>query len=279
MGSKVSFKKYLLLFLGSVSLLVSSSCTSDSQSDYEEEIIESVEFKISIEKTVFSVDEIVSLDVVSEEIMKNVCVVLNNSDSLRNCQLGLTNEGVGTTKTINMSFIAPGDQIIAVQVENLDGAITEKQLEISVVTDNSLAIKVVRLTSFKNINESWDPEFPDTDENRLADLKFVFRKKAVGISFDGYENYFAPGHLSDVLENQGNLEWNLSDEPMYLKPDRELFFSLVDVDGDLQIQDILQGPPSEISFPLGEFQEEKPAVITLERPELELSLELEVEWF
>ena len=66
---------------------------------------------------------------------------------------------------------------------------------------------------------------------------------------------------------------------MYIKPDRELFFSLVDVDGDLQIQDILQGPPSEISFPLGEFQEEKPAVITLERPELELSLELEVEWF
>ena len=82
-----------------------------------------------------------------------------------------------------------------------------------------------------------------------------------------------------MLENQGNLEWNLSDAPMYIKPDGELFFSLVDVDGDLQMQDILQGPPSEISFPLGEFQEGKPTIITLERPELELSIELEVEWF
>ncbi|WP_419213487.1 hypothetical protein ACNR9Q_04855 [Maribacter sp. X9] len=82
------------------------------------------------------------------------------------------------------------------------------------------------------------------------------------ISFDGFEHYFAFGHLSEVLENQGSLECNLLDELMYIKADGELFFSLVDVDEDLRIQDILQGPPSEISFLLGEFQEKKPAVIT-----------------
>ena len=81
------------------------------------------------------------------------------------------------------------------------------------------------------------------------------------ISFDGFENYFASVHLSEVLENQGNLEWNLLDEPMYIKPDGELFFSLVDVDEDLRIQDILQGPPSKYLFFWGNFKRKNPLLL------------------
>ncbi len=88
-------------------------------------------------------------------------------------------------------------------------------------------IKAIVVDSFKNINGSWDPEYTNDNINRLADLKFLLRKKFISTSFYGkLESSTQNWYFSELLENQGNLTWDLNDKSLYIDPNSRFSFDL-----------------------------------------------------
>ncbi len=281
MTNSMIVKKFLKLgtllpnFIGILILLV-ISCSKDSE--FQEEVMDSLEVFIDIEKLTYGVDEQISFTVSSNpnENLKTVCY--SAFENIEACYSGLTDESIGTVHTINLGYRSPGIRKIAVELINNEGLIGTKEIEVRIIPQNSIKINKMKLVSFIDINYSWDPEYPENDENRLADLRFSLRKVGAGYGINETNYYIGDWILSDILENQGNLEWDLSNEEYFIGLDNRIFFSLADIDPGPLAQDILFGPPYELEFDFQEFQLEKPDQLRFQYPDLEIDFILEVEW-
>jgi hypothetical protein len=146
------------------------------------------------------------------------------------------------------------------------------------VRNNTLRIKAVQIVSFKNINQTWDPEFANSDPERLADLIFAFTKnRFVGLTQMGYR--YDLWHKSTIIQNQGTMSWDLTGANLYMNPTKILKFSLADYDGLLQLESLIGDPGSstkDIDF--SPYMVSKPSAITFTYPDINLQFIVSVYW-
>ena len=132
------------------------------------------------------------------------------------------------------------------------------------------------VNDFYDKGTTWDPEFSNTDPNRLADVSFSLSKPHIDL-FSG-QRFKALWYKSTVKENQGDLNWNLSQENLYVNPNALIHFGLADDDGGGVGQDLLLGPPFEKDINLSQYSNTQPSNITLEDSSINLEVSFGLEW-
>jgi len=242
----------------------SSDDSSEAESNFSIELTPSDGNEVAI-------DQIFSIEVNANEDLKYIWPSFDNFTSSG------YGSSSGTPHTLYYALDDLGEKTISVRAKNEKEEVSEKQIVVNVVRGQAIKITGLQLISFQNIHGTFDPEYAETDPNRLADLAFAFSKHQIG-------NGMTPDYgirlwyRSAILENQGNLTWDISPENLYMKPDQHLYFSLGEVDGELEAANLLGGsvPYKELSF--AAYLATKPSSISYSFPEIGLEFTLFIEW-
>jgi hypothetical protein len=243
-------------------------CSSDSPSVKESTFnIELVPSTINV-----SVDEPFTITVNASEKMQTMGASLDNFTTTSPANLGF-----GNSYVLHFNFDSLGQKTILVRATNGQNEIAEKKIVVTVTRGNAIKITGMKVVSFYNINQTWDPEFGANDPNRLADVFFSLSKSRLNTN---YESAYAirKWYVSSVKENQGNLTWDLGASELYIKKDGILRFGLVDEDTPPLGQDLLKGPPDFRDISFADYLNDKPNSITYSFPEINLQFILSVEW-
>lgn len=259
--------KKLIYFLFVSFLMV--NCSSESNENDNSNLFS---INLTPSATNVVVDQAFTITVSANEEIKELWVSTDNFATG-----GYAQRQFGTSYVLNFNFDTLGQKTISVRARNQNNVVSEKQVVITVSRGNALKINGVQVISFYGINTTYDPEFPATNPNHLADLRFGLSKNKLGNPLD---NIYSPAYwyLSSVIENQGSMIWDCSNDNLYLNPNAPLKFGLVDIDNGIAGADLLNGPPDyrEISF--SNYLVTKPTTITYIFPEINLEFKVFVEW-
>jgi hypothetical protein len=252
-----------------VLLFLIISCSSESN---ENENNNSFSINLTPSATSIVVDQAFTITVSATEEIKELWISTDNFATG-----GYAQRQFGTSYVLHFNFDTLGQKTISVRARNQNNVVSEKQVVISVSRGNALKINGVQVISFYGINTTYDSEFPATNPNHLADLRFGFSKIKLGNPLD---NIYSPAYwyLSSIIENQGTMTWDCSNANLYLNPNATLKFGMADIDNGIAGADLLNGSPDyrEISF--SNYLITKPTTITYTFPEINLEFKLFVEW-
>ncbi len=258
-------KKAILL----LSSLLLFCCSSEVQNTTQNS------FKINAvpSSTVVNVDQEFTITLSSTENMTGILYSFDNFSTER----GLYSS-FGTTKTLKFNLDKLGINTIYLKAVNASNISSEiKVIPITVIRGNAIKILGLQVVSFNGINTSWDPEFPVSDPNHLADVFFGFNKASINSPFaDGYN--YRNWYTSTVKQNQGDLTWSFATENLYIQPERTVRMGLVDQDTPPLGQDLMNGPPDYRDFNFSSYSSTKPTTITFTYPEINLEFVLTIEW-
>ena len=148
---------------------------------------------------------------------------------------------------------------------------------INVTHGNALKIAGMQVTSFDNINNTWDPEYAPTDVNRLADVYFGFNTGQLSNCFDN-TTISKLWYKSTIKQNQGDLTWDLASANLYINPNRDITFGLVDQDTPPLGQSLIPNLPDYRIISFANYLSTKPTTITYSFPDANLSFIMTVEW-
>ncbi len=249
--------------------LITNCGSSDSNDDSVES---NFEIELFYTETV-SIDELVELTIVGNEGFREVKASLDDSFDNSSGTLFFEPE---TTHVRYFTFDKLGINTLYIKAFNEGGIASVKELNVNVVRGNSLKINAVEIVSFSNIDNTWDEEFAETDINRLADVFFIIRKSRAFFS-DGEYNFTGNWHRSHVIENQGDLTWDLSEEEMYVGSGFPLNFLTADMDEDGLVGDLMLGREYNY-FGFNEFDGVQPETFTFNFPDIDLEFIITVEW-
>lgn len=252
-------------------ILLNFAIACGGSSDDDSPIIKD-DFTISVtaQKSTVSIDEVVPITIVANRVINEVEYSL---DDFKTATGKSTNFGNSTTVYLNTCTL--GTKQISIKIKDVENNTASKTITITVEKGNAVQLKSLLVNSFYNINQSWDPEFPASDPNRLADVAFALLKPQVGV-FSGQMSQQI-WFKSSVKQNQGDLNWNLVSENLYVNPNTVLKFSLADDDG-VYAQDLMLGPPFESDIDLNNYYTSKPDPINLKEPAINLDFDLGVVW-
>lgn len=246
-----------------------ASCSSDSN---ENDSNNSFAINLTPSSTSVVVDQAFTISLGANEEIKELWVSTDNFATG-----GYAQRQFGTSYVLNFNFDTLGQKTISVRAKNQNNVVSEKKVVISVSRGNAIKINGLQVISFYGINTSYDPEFPTSNPNHLADLRFGFSKNKLSNPLD---NIYSPTYwyLSSIIENQGSMTWDCSNDNLYLNPNASLKFGLADMDNGIAGADLLNGPPDyrEISF--ASYLVSKPTTITYTFPEINLEFKVFVEW-
>jgi hypothetical protein len=217
------------------------------------------------------IDEMIMVSVSADEAISSIEVSTDNFVTNYNQQ-----SNFGTNTLLYLSFDTLGNKTISVRAKNTNGDEATKTLNVNISRGNAIKIEQLQVVSFYDINNTWDPEFGDTDTNRLADVKFALLKPKVNV-FNNSVN-ISNWYESSIKQNQGDLTWDLSSANLYLNPNLSLRLGLGDDDGNGVGQDLLLGPPFDREITFEEYIATKPNTITLSDPSINLEIELTLNW-
>lgn len=190
---------------------------------------------------------------------------------------GYAVQNFGNNFTCNFNFDTLGQKTISVRAKNQNNVLSEKQIIVNVTRGNAIKINGLQVISFSGIDTTFDNEFPTSNPNHLADLRFGFAKNKIGNSFNN--NYsFVSWYVSSVIENQGTMTWDCSNSNLYINPNATLRFGLADIDNGIAGADLLNGPPDYREINFSNFLVTKPTTITYSFPEINLEFKLFIEW-
>lgn len=262
--------KYKLLFFCSLIVLITNCSSSDSNDDTVES---NFEIELFYPETV-SIDELVEVTIVGNEDLKSA--EASNDASFDN------NTGISFLLELQPSIVRYftfdklGLNTVYIRGYNADGIVSVKELNVNVVRGNAIKINAIEIVSFSGINNTWDDEFAETDINRLADVFFLLRKTKAFFS-DGAYNFNRDWFRSEVLENQGDLTWDLSDEALFVGPGFPVNFLAADMDDEGYVGDLMLGR-YYYSIGFSEDEGSQPETFTFNFPDIDLELLVSVEW-
>lgn len=255
------------IFTQLIILLVVIGCSSDSNSS----------------KSIFSVDLVPSVTNVA--IDQAFSVTINANESIKYLWVSTDNfatggfaiQNFGTNYMLHFNFDSLGQKTISVRAKNQNNEVSEKQIVVTVTRGNTIKILGVQVVSFYGINSVYDSEFPASNSESLADLKFGLSKLSLhtSIANDYSWRYW---YQSLIIPNQGTMTWDCSSVNLYIDPSKSLRFGLVDIDNGIAGADLLNGPPDYREINFSNFVVTKPTTITYSFPEINLEFKVFVEW-
>lgn len=258
------------IFLILVLSFVITNCSSDSNENDNYE--NSFSITLTASPTNVAIDQAFTITVSAAEEIKELWVSTDNFITG-----GYSQRQFGTSYILNFNFDTLGQKTISVRAKNQNNVVSEKQVIISVSRGNALKINGLQVISFYGINTTYDPEFPATNPNHLADLRFGFSKIKLGNPLDN--NYSSSlWYLSSLIENQGSMTWNCSNDNLYLSPNATLKFGLADIDNGIAGADLLNGPPDYRELSFSNYLVTKPTTLTYTYADINLEFKLFVEW-
>lgn len=261
------------LILIALVITLSACSSSDNSTDPNNNNGSTFSFELSANATAI-IDEVIPVGITGNE---NIMTLQASLDNFQTTILDRTEgNGFGTTTSLYFNFDKLGSKTISIKAINNKGDVMTKTIDVLVSRGSAVKITAVKVVSFSNIDNSWDPEFPSTDINRLADVGFLLRKPKVGITENIFN--FQDWFRSPIKENQGDLIWDVSSNDLFLNPQFSLFYSIADVDGGGVGQDLMLGPPFERELTFQEHIATKPSTITLKVLEIDLEVEFTLEW-
>ena len=251
-----------------VLLVNCSSNNSDNSSTFSINLVPSATNAV--------VDQEFSLTINANETITGLWASTNNFATG-----GYAYETFGSTYVLRYNFDTLGQKIISIRCQNQNNDVSEKKITINVTRGYAIKILGVQIVSFSGINTVFDPEYPATNPESLADLRFGFSKILIGSPYqvsNGSQYNWRNWYQSQIIPNQGNMSWDCSTANLYIDPSRNLRFGLSDIDNGIGGADLLNGPPDyrEISF--SNYLITKPTTITYSFPEINLEFKVLVEW-
>jgi len=229
--------------------------------------------------------ELVS-SVVQTHIDEEFTVTVNASEAMKELEISYDNfvtiagnlyTDFGTSKTLTFNFDDLGSKTIYIKAFNAANQSIVKSVVIKVNRGNAVKITGIQVVSFNNINGTWDPEYPVSNPNHLADVFFGLNKTKLNNSFE--ESYsFKTWYTSLVKENQGDLTWNIGNEGLYINPMKTIRLGVIDQDTPPLGQNLLNSIQDYKDFSLSAYTMTKPNSITFSYPEINLEFILQVEW-
>jgi hypothetical protein len=258
-------KKLIYIYLATIIVACGGSSNEDSPI-----IKDNFTVNVTTQKTTVNIDEVVSVTLNASENISAIDVSTDNFET--EATVLPTNT---KNSTLYFKFNSLGSKTINIKSTNSTGELVEKSIVIDVVRGNAIKINSVKVVSFYNINQTWDNEYADTDVNRLADVFFILLKPEVNLTTGDFSS--KNWYQSTVKQNQGDLTWDLTSENLYIDPNLSILVGLADDDGTYK-EDLLMGPPSEREINLSDYLSTKPTTIKYTVPEINLDMELNVEW-
>ncbi len=256
-------------------LAVLFSCSS-SDNDTLEPQEEPITLELVAVNNIVGIDEVATFQVKTNKPFGSIT---HSTDNFTNATTISKNAGdsFGTSLTLYVNTANIGVITYSIRVRDAvdDQITTTNTISFTVEKGNALHIKEVLVNNFYDKDATWDPEFSDTDPNRLADVFFALSKPHIDI-FTGQLTKRL-WYTSDIKENQGDLLWNLSQENLYINPNGFLILGLADDDGNF-VQDLLLGPPTEREISLSQYSTTQPTRITLEDTSINLDLDFGLVW-
>jgi hypothetical protein len=165
---------------------------------------------------------------------------------------------------------------VKLEFTSVSGKKTTKILSFDVTRGNAVKVIGFNINSFYNMNGTWDEEYAENDPNRLADIIFALRKLG-NTHFSNSTPAMRHWYLSPVYPNQQQLEWDLSQEELYISERSMIEFGIGDDDGNGIGQDLARSS-QELIIRLNDYRDTKPAEINLNNEEYGYDITFELEW-
>ena len=266
-------KSYIFIF--SILLLtITISCSSDS----EEEESNPFDLRVEIEKLSYGVDELVDFDIISEVDLSRIEVGID----ILNDRIGQSSRftsGQNLGKEFEHSYILTtvGPRKIYVVATDLEGRQSRFEFDIEVGLSNTVKINSISINSFEGFGATYDDEFPESDENRLADLYVFTEKKYRNVRLNQPNSYDSDWFVTEVFENESNRSWDVSQENYIIGDKTPFKFWLYD-DDSVTFSEIMFSPRGYLIFDFSEYIETKPNQVVFEDESLSLEIVFDVQW-
>jgi len=244
------------------------ACSSSDDSDQS-----SFQVTVTQDLTTTVIDEVVTLTATASDTISSISFSLDGGETFPS-EFG--SSSITDTANLYVDFDALGENTVIFRVKSRTGVIVDTPVSIMVERGDAVKLESVQLNSFFNINETWDNEFSSGDPNRLADVFFVFLKPSLN-PYTG-ERTSRLWYTSTIDENQGDLQWNLTPDELYIDPGLQLRIAFADADGEGLVDDLMLGPPFDRLINLGILVDTQPNSITLEDSGIDLEYTVGLDW-
>lgn len=256
----------LFSFLIAILLL---SCSTDNSSTTQNSFI----FNAVASSVNVTINEEFTVTLTCEGNMTGILYSFDNFVT----QAGLYSS-FGNSKALKFNLDKLGVNTIYFKVTNQNNEFSNVEaVSVNVNRGNAIKITGLQVVSFNGINTTWDPEYPITDINHLADVVFTFYKSKLNSPFENQYS-FKKWYTSLVKQNQGDLTWNIAAENLFIRPEMTIRMGLADEDNPPLGQDLMMGPPDYRDFNFNDYMITKPNTITFTYPEINLEFIITVEW-
>jgi len=263
--------KRIIMLLALIGLF---SCSADSN-DIPEPALEAFDVSFTPSADFAYVDQAYSIQITSTTKIHEVKQVYQNTS--------LSVGGDGMYGEIDSRFRKLHYHLPDVGVEKLDFIFTdvqgrelEKSFEVNVLPGDAVQITGMKINSFYNIHQTYDPEFSDDDPNRLADIIFAFHK-TYSRDFSSEETNKSMWFLSEVYPNEQKLEFDLTNENLFLPPYASFELGIGDHDEDGLGMDLARDP-SQMSVNLFFLQQEKPSEVHIIKEDADVDITVFLKW-
>ncbi len=264
-------KKILLIWV----LTLCFSCSPDSATEQLPEINEAFSVTLTPSVTEVTVDIPFEVKVQSNEAIFEITRILENSTQ----SVSSLMPGTGLdeqTLNLHFQFGYIRNEDVKLEFTSISGKKTTKTLNFNVTRGNAVKVIGFRINSFYNMNGTWDEEYAEDDPNRLADIIFSL-SKLKNIHFSKATVDMRLWYLSPIYPNQQQLEWDLSQEELYISERSIIEFGIGDDDGNGIGQDLARSS-QELSIRLNDYRDTKPTEINLSNEEYGYDVSLQLEW-
>lgn len=253
-----------------------SSCSEDS-SETNEKNTNEFELTTDLVNFKYGVDEKISFNINSNDTIQQVCVEIGNfSEKIGTKSICKSNLEFESTILVNISLSTQGMRTLKISATNLKNQTSELEYEIEIDSQNTLQIKRIVINSFNGIGETNDPEFSEMDSNRLADLIFVLKKRVIALNINENNLSDTDWLISEIIENEGDKTWDLSNKGLILGVDAKFKFFLYDADGLTDTN--LIGSNGFVQFDFSEFKSTRPNEVVFKKEDLGFEMVFEVNW-
>lgn len=244
------------------------SCGSDDDSNSS-----NFEITLNTDSNVIGIDELVEIQVTASDSIKRLDISKDNWETAHNLQTA----SFATQTSIYFDFWDIGSKTISVIATDYNNNTAESTIDVTVERGSAVKINSLVLNSFYNINETWDDEFNDTDPERLADVLFRLSKPRLN-PFEGVREGTIEWYESEIKFNQGDLNWDVESNDLYINPNLSFHTFFTDYDGEGFSSSLILSSPYTRVLNISDFMDTQPNPINYQDNSVELDYDLYVEW-
>ena len=265
---------YLLLSIAFIVLSCDPSSTEDEQPEIEKPALR---VQITTNTVTPFIDYVLEAEITTSNPMKEIEVTDDGGVSSSTLHLNEV-DGEQTQAKIYFSYSTLGTRKLEFLVTDIYDQVVPFSENITVTRGNAVRILSAEVVSFYRKDQTWDPEFADTDVNRLADVGIALQKSVLNDRFEGlnFTNY--RWYTSDSRPNQSNLFFDLTSEELYIDLNKEFRVGLGDDDGGNIGQPLFPDFPDYRTVDLKDYNKTRPTVIILKDDSVDLEIKFTVEW-